>query len=258
MSTDVMTHELGTRKGPVLALSAALALFAFGGLGAASGLQETIGDLTDSFPEALSAFIPADVPGGYVVGEVFNLVAPLILIAWTVMTGAALLAGEEEAGTMAVLASMPVSRRALLASKAAALAAGLAAVTAVFAGVVLLAEAAFGIGLTAGNVLATCVHLLLLALFFGVLALAVGAVTGSPGIATGVAGGVAAIAYVSDAMLPLADLDSLARLSPWHYYAGSTPLANGFDALHAVVLAALILVAAIIAVVGLERRDLKG
>lgn len=258
MSTDMLRHETAQRRGPVLALSGALAVLAFGALGAASGLQETVADLTDGFPEALMAFIPADVPGGYVVGEVFNLIAPLALVAFAVMGGASTLAGEEEAGTMAVLASLPVSRRGLLAAKAGALAVSLVLVTAAFVAVALLAEVVFDIGLAAGNVLATGLHLFLLAAFFGAVALATGAVTGNPTLASGVAAALAAVAYVADAMLPLADLDTLAELSPWYYYAGSVPLANGFDPAAAAVLLLLTVVMSTIAVLGFQRRDLRG
>lgn len=258
MSAEILTHELNTRRGPLLALTAALSILAFGALGAAAGLEDTITDLTEGFPEALMAFIPADVPGGYVVGEVFNLIAPLALTAYAVSTGAALLAGEEERGTMAVLSSMPVSRTSLLAWKAISLVLALAAVTAVYAGVALLAEAIFDIGLTTYGVAATGLHLLALATFFGAVTIAVGAWSGNPTIAMGAAGGLAALSYVTDAMLPLADLDSWARLSPWHYYAGNVPLANGVDLGNLAVLVGLAAIAAGAAVVGFNRRDLKG
>jgi hypothetical protein len=45
---------------------------------------------------------------------------------------------------------------------------------------------------------------------------------------------------MAQAFLPNSDaLSGLAKLSPWHYYSASGPLANGFDALHLLVLAAL-------------------
>lgn len=258
MSTEVLTHELSTRRGPILALAAALSILAFGALAAAGGLQDDLADLTDGFPEALNAFIPSDVPGGYVVGEVFNLIGPLALIAFAVSTGAALVAGEEERGTMAVLSSMPLRRSTLLVAKTAAMLLALAAVTAVFAGVALLAEVTFDIGLTADGVVAACVHLFALAAFFGGVAVTAGAVTGSPTIALGVGGGLAAVSYVSDAMLPLADLDAWARLSPWSYYVDNVPLANGIDVLDLAVLVGLTLLAGAVALAGFTRRDLKG
>lgn len=257
-TTEILRQETTSRRGSVLALSGALGLLVFGALGAAAGLEDTVADLTDGFPETLMAFIPADVPGGYVVGEVFNLIAPLALIAYAVMTGAAAVAGEEEAGTLGMLVSLPVGRRTLLGGKGASLGLGLLLVTGAFCGVALLAEAAFDIGLSTGNVLATCVHLLLLGVFFGAVAFTIGAVSGSSALATGAAGALAAVSYVADSMLPLADLDGLTQLSPWHYYAGSEPLANGFDLVAAAVLVGLTVLLALAAVIGFERRDLRG
>lgn len=258
MSTDVLRRELSDRRTPIAALGAVLVVFAFFVVGISSGLQSTISDLTDAMPEAVTAFIPIG-PGGYAVGELFNLMAPLALIAYGVMMGAALIAGEEESGTMSVLSAQPVSRRSILAQKSLGLAATLAAITAVFAAASALSAAFFDIdGLTAANIAAACLHLYLLALLFGAVALATGALTGNPGVAAGVGGGLAVAAWVANSMLPVADLEEWARLSPWHYYVGSEPLANGVDATHLLVLGLLTALALVVAFVSFDRRDLKG
>lgn len=258
MSATVLVRDLGDRRNPVLAISVGLAILSMGALGAASGLEDTIGDITENMPEALTAFIPSDVPGGYVVGEVFNLIGPLVLVAYAVATGASAVAGDEDRGTMAVLISQPVSRRQVLAGKAGGLLAALVVSTIAFGATAMLASNVFDIGLTSANIAATCVHLLALATAFGAVALAVGGLTGNPSVAALSAGGAAAVAYMSDSLLPLADLDGLAQISPWYYYASSTPLANGVDVLHLVVLLAITAVATAVAFVSFERRDLKG
>jgi len=258
MSTALLARDVADRRIPVAAITIGLTILTIGALGAGSGLQSTMDDLTENMPEALSAFIPGDVPGGYVVGEVFNLIAPLVLVAYAVMTGASAIAGEEDRGTMSVLIAQPVSRRQVLTAKAVGLLSALLVPTIVFGAAAVLASSWFDIGLTAANVAATCAHLLTLALFFGALALAVGGLTGSPSLAAMVAGAVAAVAYMSDSLLPLADLDALAKISPWHYYSSSTPLANGLDVVHVVVLLALTAIATAVAFVAFERRDLKG
>ncbi|MGA8851581.1 MAG: ABC transporter permease subunit [Aeromicrobium sp.] len=258
MSADLLTRDLSDRRVPVAAITAGLAIFSIVGLGAASGLEDTVADLTENMPEALTAFIPADVPGGYVVGEVFNLVAPLVLVAYAVMSGASAVAGEEDSGTMSVLISQPVSRTQVLAAKAVGLLTSLLVPIIIFGATALLASNWFDTGLTAGNIAATCLHLFVMAAFFGALALAVGGLTGNPSLAAMVGGAVAAVAYMLDAMLPLADLDGWARLSPWYYYASSTPLANGIEFAHVLVLVAGTAIATAVAFVSFERRDLKG
>lgn len=254
----VAGREVAGRSVTMLAVVAPLGVVSFVAIAIGAGLEDTITQLTDGMPAAFSAFVPGDVPGGYVVGELFNLIAPAAFVAWAVLAASTTTAGEEQAGTMAVLASMPVSRSRLLAEKALALLGGLVAMAAVFAVLTIVAVTIFGTGPEAADVVATCLHLVLLAVLFGSVALLVGAATGSPTVASGVAGGLAVVSYVTDSMLPLAGLDGWARLSPWHYYASSTPLANGVDLPQLAVLAVLSAAAVVAAVVAFDRRDLEG
>lgn len=258
MSNAVLTKDLAERRMAVLALGAVLAVFTVAALAISAGLQETIDDISAGFPDVLNAFIGADVPGGYVVAEVFNLIAPLTLVTYAVLTGASAIAGEEEDGTMDLLAAQPVTRHTILAEKAGGLGIALAAAMVLFGAAAVSASAALGIGVSATGIMATCVHLFMLAATLGSLALAIGAATGRPSLAAGIAGVVAAISYVTNAMLPIAGLDGWTRLSPWHYFAGSDPLTNGFDFAHFLVLAGLIVAALAVAFATFERRDLKG
>jgi len=257
-SAAVLTKDLAERRWSATALGVILAAFTVAALAISAGLGETITELTEGFPEALTTFMGGDVPGGYVVGEVFNLIAPLGLIGYAVLTGARAIAGEEDAGTMDLLAAQPITRRRILAAKAAGLAAALLTAVVLFGAAAMVSSALFDTGLTVGAVFATCVHLFLLAIAFGTLALAVGAATGNPGLSAGAAGAVAAISYITNAMLPLAGLDGWARLSPWHYYAGSDPLRNGLHAGHLTVLVVLTAAALGAASHIFEHRDLKG
>lgn len=258
MSAEILTRELTDRRTPVAALSAVLVILAFFVTGISSGLESTMQALTNAMPKAVTAFIPIG-PGGYGVGELFNLMAPLVLIAYAVMTGAAATAGEEQAGTMSMLSAQPVSRRSILAQKGLSLAGGLAVVTLVFGAATAISAALFGVdALTTAHVAAACLHLYLLALLFGAVTLAAGTLTGNPSITAGIGGGLAVAAWVSASMLPVAGLDGWARLSPWYYFSSGEPLANGIDLTHVLVLAVLTALAAAIAFVAFDRRDLKG
>ena len=257
-SAPVLTKDLIERRWSAAGLGGLLAVFTVAALAISASLGTAITELTEGFPDALTTFMGGDVPGGYVVGEVFNLIAPLALVAYAVLAGAGAIAGEEETGTMDLLAAQPVSRRGILAAKAAGLAIALTTATAVFAAAAAISSSVFSIGPSASAVIATCVHLLMLGVTFGALAVAVGAATGQPNVGAGVAGLVAALSYVTNAMLPLAGLGDWARLSPWHYYAGSDPLLNGLNIGHLMVLAVLTLAAVAVAFYTFERRDLKG
>ena len=120
MSTEVLTKDLRERAVPVSALSIGVGLLTIGALGVYSGMSSTLDDLTKDFPEELMSFMGGDAPGGYVVGEVFNLIAPLALVAYAVMTGAAATAGEEERKTMGMLMGTPVSRTSIFVPRPAA------------------------------------------------------------------------------------------------------------------------------------------
>ncbi len=257
MPAEVLIKELGDRRVPVAVLAVVLSGLTVAALGIGAGMSDSLDELTQSMPAGLEAFIPT-APGGYVVGELFNLIAPLALVVYAVLAGAAATAGEEDAGTMAVLASLPVSRRSLLAQKAGALLALLVAVIMVLCVVTAVASAVFGTGLGAVDLAGTGVHLLLLAVFYGAAGLAFGAATGDPTLSAGAAGGLAVVSYLANAMLPLAGFDGWVRLSPWHYYAGNEPLANGADPLHLLVLLILIALALVLAFAAFEQRDLEG
>lgn len=258
MSSGVLVKEVRDRRIPALGLGVGLFVIAMALLGLYAGLRDTLDKLTAGFPEALSSFFGGTGPGGYVVGELFNLIAPIALVGYAVVAGASALAGEEDKGTMAMLSAQPVSRTSILAQKATGLLGALVAAAALFWAGVTLSAAIFDVGLDLGGLAAICAHLLLLAIAFGAIALAIGAATGDPGLAAGVAGGLAVVSYLADSMLPLAGLDRWAELSPWFYYAGSEPLANGVDVVHLLVLLALAAVAAAVSVPAFNRRDLKG
>ncbi len=258
MSAEVLTKDLRERSVPVVALSVAVGVLTVGALGIYAGMSTTLDDLTQDFPDELMAFMGGEAPGGYVVGEVFNLIAPLALVAYAVMTGAAATAGEEERKTLGVLLGAPVSRTRVLVEKAAGLTLAVAGATGLFLVAAAGASAMFDVGLQTSNVVATVMHLGMLAWAFGLIALAAGAATGKVGVGAGVGGGLAVASYLADSVLPLADLDRWAELSPWFYYNGGEPLANGLDPVHLLVLAAVAVGAFAVALISFNRRDLRG
>ncbi len=258
MAADVLAKDLRERSVSVLALGLSVAMLTVGVLGIYTGMSDAIDELTRNLPAEVLAFVGGDAPGGYVVGELFHLIAPLALVAYAVLTGASALAGEEENKTLGLLLGVPLRRSRLVAEKAVGLVVGVGSAGGLFLLAAVGASALFGVGLDGWHVVATGVHLVLLAVLFGSVALALGAATGRSGLAAGAVGAVAVAAYLSDSMLPLARLDGWARLSPWYYYTGSDPLVNGLDLPHLGVLAALTGAALLVAVIAFGRRDLRG
>lgn len=258
MSAELLTHEARQRRTAGTVMGLALGAFGFFGIAISGSVGDMFDRLTQDMPTALQAFVGADVPGGYVVGEIFTLVVPIAIVAYAVIAGSSALAGEERDGTMAILSAQPVTRTRVLWAKAGSLALSLATVGVLFWGLMAPAGWMFDSDLPAAKMAAGAVHLVFLAAAFAAIALAVGAATGRPELASSVTGGLAVAAYLASTMLPLAGLDRWAELSPWYYALGSDPLRGGIDLAHLGVFAAIAAAAMAIATITFNRRDLRG
>ena len=258
MSTELLTRELAQHRNGAAALGLVLGGYGFFAVAISNSLAQSLSNITTNMPAAVKAFVGSNVPGGYVVGETFTLIAPIALVVYAVVAGAGAVAGEERDGTMSMLSAQPVTRTQVLVAKAASLGLWLLAVSALFWAGMALGCLTFGSQLTQAGLAAGTVHLLFLALAFAAIALAIGAATGRPETAAQAAGGIAVAAYLANAMLPLAGMARWAELRPWHYALGSDPLRNGIDLAHLALLTALGAVALILAAITFARRDLRG
>jgi ABC-2 type transport system permease protein len=197
-------------------------------------------------------------PAGYLDGQVFALLVPLLLLIFAIGHGAGAIAGEEERGTLELLLANPVGRRRLVGEKLL----GLVGLVAVFSAVTWLSSWTSGLavdlGVSAARMLAATVAAGLLGLLFGALALAAGAATGRRGPAIGVPAALAVGAYLLMALAPLADwLEPWRVLSPFYYYASFDRLVQGMDWGASAILTLVTLVFAAAATVAFDRRDLK-
>ncbi len=195
--------------------------------------------------------------GGIAFGAIFNLVGAFTLAGLAISWGASAIAGEERDGTIGLLLGNPVSRRRVLVSKSLSL--------------VLVVFVMCAVLWVAGNLSASVLDvstdnlfvgsitfaMLMNSLFYGFLALAIGAWTGKRAMASGVAGGVMVVGYLAASLLPLVDAERAAQFFPWYYYSASSPVYNGIDVGHMVVLGTLILLLFIAAYLGVQRRDLR-
>ncbi|MFW2512399.1 ABC transporter permease subunit [Demequina sp. SO4-13] len=246
-------------------LSAAIAvasLFAIAWMGmwAYAGMGDDVIDFISQMPPAYLSLlgITADAgAAGLMLGNLFNFLGPFVIAGIGVSMGAAAIAGEESAGTMNVLGTMPRSRSRLLRSKALAgativVVAGVAA-SASYAGAAALAGSDIG----SMDLTAATVHLLVVCLFFAALALAVGAWTGGRALASGVGVGLIVLSFLVSGLLPLFEgFEEWAKASPWYWISGSQPMANGVDWPPLLVLGALTAGLVAAAWWGVNRRDL--
>lgn len=213
----------------------------------------------ENLPEDLSVALGYDRIGtaaGYLSSSVFGLLIPALLMVHAVMKGAALVAGEEELGTLELELTAPVPRHEVLRGRLLSLwaATGLiaVAVTLVSMGMV----AALDIDVAMGNVAATGLGLGLLGTAVGSCTLAAGAATGRRAVALAVGASVAAGSFMLNAIGPTVDAGWMTAISPFSWYIGDDPLLNGPDVVGDVLLVGLALVAAAAGEQRFRSRDL--
>ena len=224
--------------------------------GSAADLQAYM----DKLPDAIRNIVAAEdytSPVGYLESEFFNTMGPLIVVIFTIGSGARAIAGEEESGTLDLLLSAPVRRRQVLATKAAAIVGSTLALAAVAALAIAGLGPPFDLSVPLGDLLAACTMLALLGLAFGGMALAIGTATGRRTLALAVAGSLAVLAFIVNAVGPTVDwLRPLRPLSPFRWYQDPDVLSGGPHPTNVLVLSGLALVTYAIAQLAFERRDL--
>ena len=235
---------------------AGLAVLSVLGIGAFSSLDS--GSLFDDLPAALDGLIGGSAGGNYVVSQVFGLIAPIAALTIAISGGVNAVAGEERDRTAGLLLTQPVARRDLVIAKAAVVTLHLLVCVGLFIAGFVIGSTLFDSGVATADALATAAHLLALGLAFAMIALALSAWTGSVTISLAAAAGLAVLADLMAALLPLVSgLEDIAKASPWFYYNGSQPLVNGLDALHLAVLLAIAGAGFALAIIGVERRDIE-
>ncbi|MGA0068182.1 MAG: ABC transporter permease subunit [Miltoncostaeaceae bacterium] len=165
--------------------------------------------------------------------------------------------GEEEAGTLEFLLSLPISRTRVLMEKMAALAIEVVALGMVLFVALLIGTAATDMDIGAGGLAAASFDVVALAWLYGALAALLGAALGHRALAGGIAAALAVLAYVVNGLAPLVDaIDALRPYSPWYHYADSAALTSGLDPLNIGVLLAITAALVLLAPLPLRWRDI--
>lgn len=226
-----------------------------------AAVSDTLVDFMDSFPEDMLAIFGGgdlSTPEGWFQTETYGLMAPIAVMAVTILRGSRGLAGEERERTIGLLLANPVSRSRVVLEKFSAMVSHAGIVgTATFAGVATGSLVA-GLGMSIANIAAITALSTLLGIMFGTLALAIGAATGSVRHATMGAIALAAIAYAANSFLTIAEsLEQWAVLSPFHWYLGADALVEGMHWGWAAVFGAATAVLLLAALRLYDRRDLR-
>lgn len=223
--------------------------------------EDALSDYARDLPEAVRGlFAGGEIDlvsaSGYLNSQLFALMAPIIMLIFSIGLGAAAVAGEEERGTLDLLLAQPLSRVDFVIQRAVALLALVLVLT-----LVLLATVAIGawiVDLEIGfaKLIAASGSVGLLALLFGSVALAVGSWWPGRGRAIAVAAGLAIAAWMLDGFgQAIGFLEPWRPLSPYYQALGTSPLTDGVEWARWVLLAGLSALLVIAAAFGLRRRD---
>jgi ABC-2 type transport system permease protein len=195
--------------------------------------------------------------GGMAFGSMYDFIAAIVVAGIAISIGASAIAGEERDGTFGLLLGNPLSRRGVLLSKTASM----LLIVAVMGGVLYLgaivSAAWMGTDTRGLHLGAISLALTVNALFYGMLAQAIGAWTGKRSVASATASGLMIIGFLLASLLPLMEMEGLAKIFPWYYYNSSSPLNNGLHGGHLAVLVGLTTLSFVAGWLGIERRDLR-
>lgn len=222
-----------------------------------------LNDLIENYPEALKAFFAFGGPldytsaAGYLGGELYSFMIPLLFLVAAVGNGAGAIAGEEERGTLDMLLSTPFSRTRVALEKLAALCLEVVGLGLVVWIALWVGARTIGMEISGAHLAAATTGAVLLAIAYGAIAFMLGAATGHKGLAIGVAVAGAVAAYLVNSLATLVSaLEPFQKVSPFYHYAVSDPLRQGLDPWHTLFLVAVAAAAAIVGVVLFDRRDL--
>jgi ABC-2 type transport system permease protein len=174
----------------------------------------------------------------------------------TVGYGASCMAGQDEEGTLALAAILPISRQSLALQKVGALVVQ-ALLLAIVTMVCVVVGRQFDLPIPLPHLAGLSLGVALLGVDFGLCALAIGSITGNRGTALGVTAVLAAASYLVSSLAPVIGWIRPARYSSLFYWSvGNQQLANGLSVVSVVVLVSIGAALTLTVVAGFRRLDL--
>lgn len=213
-----------------------------------------------NLPEALRNILgelSLGTPAGYLQSELFSFLGPALILVFAIGAGARSIAGEEEQGTIDLLAAAPVSRGQIVLEKFTAICLTAIGIGASLWVALVTIGRAFGLDVSPANEAAATLQLVLLGIAFGAIAQLLGSWLGRRTLAIAVTAGLAVGTFLLDAFAPAVDgLTWAAKLSPFYYYGENVPLRDGLDIGDALVLVGVAAVGLWLSILAFDRRDI--
>lgn len=262
MRTDVARLDLRLRRRAICGYTIGMALYAFVIVVLYPSFENdsSLNKLTEHASTVAALFGaagPLTTPPGWLNANLYANFVPLIVLLLAIGYGATCLAGQNEDGTLALIATLPVSRPRIAMQKAATMMLQLVPVS-VATLLCVLAGRGFDLTVSTAGIIGVTIGSLLLGADFGAIAMFVGAVTGSRGTALGVTSALAAAAYLLSSLAPVVSWLHPARFASLFFYAvGDGQIGRGLSIGSAAVLVGVGALASVAAVAAFERLDLR-
>jgi beta-exotoxin I transport system permease protein len=213
----------------------------------------------DSMPEGLRELFGTDFasPDGYLRGQLFGELGPILFLIVAIGAGARSIAGEEEARTLDLVLVTPARRWQVLASKAAAVVATMVVLGLIAFVTVLAVGPLFDLRVNTGHLAWAMLLLTLFSIAFGAIAFAVGAATGRRALAISIAAAVAVGMFIINALgVTVASLEPLRPLSLFRWFTSPPLMSSEIDLRNVLVFLGVSAVAYLVAHLRFVRRDL--
>jgi ABC-2 type transport system permease protein len=198
-------------------------------------------------------------PAGYLDGQMFAIMLPLLLSGMAIAGVTTLTAGDEDAGRLEFLHALPVSRSGVWLGRWAAATLMLLIVTIATSAVMALFLPIFSLDeVGTWSVVAATIASGLLAVFHAAIAFAAGAFGARRGGAVAASVCALVLGYVLGFLAPIVEkLRWLHNLSPWFWALGEQPVSNGLDPRRLTALVAVSVALLILGVKAIDRRDIR-
>jgi ABC-2 type transport system permease protein len=200
---------------------------------------------------------PISTADGWLNGNIYANFLPLIMLLLTIGYGAACLAGQDEDGTLGLLAVLPVRRAAIVAQKAAAMAAQ-AALLAVTVAVLVIIGRSFQLDINVTRIASVSAATFLMSLDFGLVTMAAGTLTSRKGAAIGAGTALAAASYLVSSLAPVASWIRPGRYASLFYWSvGNSQISDGVSPGDYAILTGTGLCALAAATLAFRRLDIR-
>ena len=215
---------------------------------------EEMGSLLEAFGAQNIA-----TPAGYLDGQMYALMLPLLLSGMAIAGMSAITSGDEDAGRLELLHALPLSRTALWIGRWASSVLVLMAVAAAAAVAMVGLLPVFSLEeVSAGRIAGATLGCALLAAFHGSVAYAAGGFGASRGMSAGVAVVVLVAGYVMSFLIPIAaGLAGVRKWSPWYWAIGEQPVSDGVQGGWLLVLALTTVALVGLGTSAVTRRDIR-